>query len=218
MALYPVASALTEPPNPEAQLPPSVPGDWEPTPGGAQTTEACTYRLGGDATSGISALVRINFPGYGRVTDTVVLTADVALSLASPLRLAEAARMLADGLVLVTSVLPEALADMLPIDSAVTLGEVHFLASIQDGKQGNRENDVATRVDLSSFGKPTRAIGQQMGFAARLAGPLTDREALGLVCDALDYLAHTVGYLDPRLGLQTLRQELGVPPQARAGQ
>lgn len=217
MALHPTASALTEPPNPEAELPTCVPGDWEPTPDGYQTTEACTYRLGGDASSGISALVKINFPGYGRASDAVVLTADVALSLASPLRLAEAARILTDGLGLVTSVLPEALADILPVESAVTLGEVHFLASMQDGKQGNRDNDVATRVDLSSLGKPTRAIGQQMGFGARLAGSLTDREALELVCDALDYLAYTVGYLDPRLGLQMLRQELAVPPQVQPG-
>ena len=217
MALHPSASALTEPPNPQAELPPSVPGDWEPTPDGYQSTEACTYRLGGDATSGISALVKINFPGFGRASDAVVLTADVALSLAGPLRLAEAARILGDGLVLVTSLVPEALADILPIDSAVTLGEVHFLASMQDGKQGSRENDVATRVDLSSLGKQTRAIGQSMGFSARLAGPLTDREALELLCDALDYLAYTVGYLDPRLGLQMLRQELGMPSQAHSG-
>ena len=158
----------------------------------------------------------VRLPGFAGPVGggSVVLTADVALSLQKPLRLAETAMILRDGLVLVTATLPEVLVDILPSDGNTNHGEVHFLAPTQygaPGTQGNRQNDMLQRVDLALLGKPTRDIGQSMGFAAQLPGPLTDREAAELVCEAMEQTAYAVGYTDPRLGLRQLRQELGVP-------
>jgi len=74
----------------------------------------------------------------------------------------------------VTATLPGMLADVMPGDASTNHAEVHFLAATQHGSpgtQGNRQNDVLQRVDLSPLGTPTRDIGPSMGFAARLPGP-----------------------------------------------
>jgi hypothetical protein len=216
MSGYPAATAIGEPPAAGTSVTAPPLGDWEATPGGHQSSDYCTYRLGGDATAGISALVTVRFPRFpGPVGGGAVLfTTDIALSLQHKIRMAEAAMILRDGLVLVTATLPEVMADLLPSDGNTAHAEIHFLAATQygsPGTQGNRENDILERIDLSPLGKPSRAIGQSMGFAARLQGPLTDREAAELVSMAFEQTAYDVGYLDPRLGIRQLRQELGVP-------
>lgn len=216
MSGYPAARAIGEPPAPGTTVSAPFLSDWVPSPGGYQTYDFCTYRIGGDGTAGISALVAVRLPGFpGPVgSGSVIFTADVAISLQKPIRMAEAAMILRDGLVLVTATLPEVLADVLPGDANANHAEVHFLAATQygsPGMQGNRQNDVLQRVDLSPLGTPTRDIGQSMGFAALLPGPLTEHEAADLVSEALEQLAYAVGYLDPRLGIRQLRQEMGVP-------
>ncbi len=215
MAGYPAAQAIGELSTPGTTMNAPFLNDWVPTPGGYQSSDYCTYRIGGDATAGISALIVIRLPGLqGPGDGSIVFIADVALSLQKAIRLAEAAMILRDGLVLVTATLPESIAEVLPSDATTNHAEVHFLAATQYGSpatQGDRENDVQQRVDLSPLGMPTRNIGQSMGYAARLPGPLTDREASNLVCDAIERMAYDVGYLDPRLGIRQLRQELGVP-------
>ena len=221
MAGYPVAPAIGEPPAPGTTVSAPFLSDWIASPGGHQSYDYCTYRIGGDATVGMSVLVTVRLPGFpGPVGGgSVVFTADVAISLQKMIRMAEAAMILRDGLVLVTATLPGVLADVLPGDANTNLAEVHFLAATQygsPGTQGNRQNDVSHRVDLSPLGKPTRDIGQSMGFAARLPGPLTEREAADLVCEAMEQLAYAFGYLDPRLGIRQLRGELGVPEAATA--
>jgi hypothetical protein len=221
MAGYPAAPAIGEPPTPGTTVNAPFLTDWVPSPGGYQTYDYCTYRIGGDATVGISALVTVRLPGFSGPVGggSVVFTADVAISLERTIRMAEAAMILRDGLVLVTATLPGMLADVMPGDASTNHAEVHFLAATQHGSpgtQGNRQNDVLQRVDLSPLGTPTRDIGPSMGFAARLPGPLTEREAADLVCEALEQLAYAVGYLDPRLGIRQLRQEMGVPEAATA--
>ena len=111
---------------------------------------------------------------------TVEFTVDIALSLKHKRTLPECAMILRDGLVLVASTLPEALAGTLPNDSVPTTAEIHFLASSQYGSPRgavNRPNNMVDRIDLLSLGTPTRALNQSMGCAARLSAPLTDREA-----------------------------------------
>ncbi len=220
MSGYPAAPAIGELPAPGTAVSAPFLTDWIPSPGGYQTYDYCTYRIGGDATVGISALVTVRLPGFPGpgAGGSVVLTMDVAISLQIAVRMAEAATILRDGLVLVTATLPGVLTDVLPGDANTNHAEVHFLAATQFGSpstQGNRQNDLLQRVDLSPLGTPTRDIGQSMGFAAQLPGPLTEREASDLVCDALEQLAYAVGYLDPRLGIRQLRQEMGVPEPAK---
>ena len=216
MSGFPAAKAIGEPPAPGTAVTAPALGDWEPSPGGHQSYDYCTYRLGGDATVGVSALVTVRFPAYPSPASagSVLFTTDVALSLQQPIRMVDAAMIFRDGLLLVSETLPEVLAEILPSDGTTAHVEMHLLAASQfgsPGTQGNRQNDVAERVDLSPLGKPTRAIGQSMGFAARVDGPLTDREAAELVAEAFEQTAYAVGFLDPRLGIGQLRQELGVP-------
>lgn len=209
------ARAISESPAPSTTVTAPVLGEWVPTPGGYQSYDYCTYRIGGNATVGISALVVVRLPGYPAPVggESVVFTADVAISLQKAIRMSEAAMILRDGLILVTALLPDVLTDILPSDAHTNHAELHFLAATQygnPGSQGNRQNDVLQRVDLSPLGTPTRDIGQSMGFAALLPGPLTEREAADLVSEALEQLAYAVGYLDPRLGIRQLRAEMGV--------
>ena len=194
MAGYPPAQAIEDQSTPGTTIQAPYVNNWDATPGGYQSYDCCSYRIGGDATAGISALLAIRLPGLQGPGGggSVVFTAEVALSLQKAIRVAEAAMILRDGLVLVTATLPESIAEVLPSDATTNHAEVHFLAATQYGSpatQGNRENDVQQRVDLSPLGTPTRKIGQSLGFAARLPGPLTDREASDLVCEAIEQLA-----------------------------
>lgn len=207
----PPASAAVQAVTPGATV--SAPGlyNWEPTPGAFQTTESASYRLGGDATAGISSVAVVRLPNIGaRSTNSAVFTLDIALSLASAIRLAEAAKMLRDALLLTTGQLPGALADVLPSDADVTHAEVHILAATSDGHNQNRSNDLLARIDMSSLGVPTRAVGPLLGFAAQLSAALTAREAAELVVDAIEYMVLANGYLDPRIGISALRYELGI--------
>jgi hypothetical protein len=100
--------------------------------------------------------------------------------------------------------------DVLPAEAEVTLGELHIIAPTTTGDTTARKNDLQQRVDLSSLGKPSRPVGPAMGFAAQLAGPLTENEATTLVADAVEHMALAAGYTDPRLGIRALRHELGI--------
>ena len=132
----------------------------------------------------------------------MVFKADVGVSIDRMLRLDEAAWLLRDALVLVTAVVPDVLADVVPSDASVQQAEVHLLAATTEGGNKNRPNEIPQRLDLSSLGTPTRAVGPQLGFAARLAGPLSAYEAAEVVVEAFDYMALAIGFLDPPSGLR----------------
>jgi hypothetical protein len=66
-------------------------------------------------------------------------------------------------------------------------------------------------VNLVSVGEPTRDFGEAMGFAARIDGGVSEREAAELVVEALGYMLLGAGYLDPRPALDELRRDLGLP-------
>jgi hypothetical protein len=183
---------------------------WQLTPDAHQSGEAASYRLGGNATAGLSALATIRLPMIGANTGSIVLALDIALSLMGPIRFAETARLLRDGLILTSATLPTALDDVLPVDAEVTLGELHIVAPTTMGDATARNNDLQQRVDLSSLGKPSRPVGPTMGFTAQLAGPLTEIETTALVADAFEHMALAAGYTDPRVGIRALRHELGI--------
>ncbi len=185
--------------------------DWVATPGSHQSMDYASYRLGGDASRGVSALVTVRLPGFG-IVGSVVFKVDMAISTNRMLRLGEAARLLRDALVVVTAVLPEVLSDVVPSDANVQQGEVHILAAATDGNGKNRPNDLLERLDMTPLGEPTRTLGSTLGFAARLTGPLASHEAAEVVAEAFDFMALAIGYLDPRVGIMQLRSELGLPP------
>jgi hypothetical protein len=188
--------------------------NWAVTPEAHQSSEHCNYRLGGDASAGLSALVTVSLHGFAQTGASVVIKFDVALSLASALSLAEAARIMADGLVLTTSVIPEALDDVLPADSEVTHAELHIVAAPRTGTPDhpyNQPNDLLQRLDLATLGERAQFREPSLGFAAHLAGALTEQQAAELTVGAIDYMVLASGWLDPRNGIAQLRRDLGIP-------
>jgi hypothetical protein len=93
LAAAPPASAIAgmTDPNPAFE-------DWQPTPGGHQSDMSATYRFGGDATAGVSALVRAALPGFGIQGGSVLFKLDMAISITRIVSLGEAARLFRDGL------------------------------------------------------------------------------------------------------------------------
>lgn len=188
--------------------------EWEPTPGVQQSTQYASYRIGGDASRGVSAIAAVRFPGFG-VNGQVLVTVDVGLSLEDKLRFSEVALILRDGLALLTFALPESLAGILPRDASAMIGEIHLVALNQyssplGGVMVNRENDVFEQVDLTLLGPTSGTNRETMGAATDLTGPLTHREAAELVCDEFDYILYASGFLDPRAGIEQLRRDLGL--------
>ncbi len=188
---------------------------WQLTPGAYQSGEEASYRFGGNAASGISALATIRLPRTGAHTGSIVIALDIALSLAGQIRLADAARLLRDGFILTVTALPAALDRVLPADAEVTRGELHIVAptTLGDGK-GRHGNDLRHRLELSVLGENSRREIPSMSYAAQLADPFTEAETTLLVADAIEPMALAVGYTDPRLGIGALRRELGVPADA----
>lgn len=182
-------------------------GVWSATPDAHQSMEAASYRLGGDANAGISALVRVELPAVAH-GGSVVVTVDLAVSLARSLRLAELAMLWRDGLWLVSDLAPDALQEILPADAEAMQVEIHALAS--ERFQGGAANRLAGRIDLSSLGAPTREIGPSVGFAAYPPSTMSEHAATELVADGIEYMALAWGYLDPQTGLGALRRELGL--------
>jgi len=163
----------------------------------------------------VSALVTIHLPAFARGAQ-VVFTIDVGLPFVAPTPLGEAARLWRDGLLLVSVLLPEAVADMLPADAHPVQAELHVLAGPPDGNGAGlpQPGDLDEALSLSSLGSPTRPIGPSMGYAAGLAQAPAEREAAEIVVEAVYQMAIGHGYLDPRVGIATLRAELGLPPAA----
>ena len=128
------------------------------------------------------------------------------------IRLADSAFLFRDGLVLTTAILPKALSNVLPPEAEVIDAELHALTQRNDGKAGTRSNDLLTRIDMSGLGQLSGSgpAPESMAFAAHLAGYFTERTAAEFVVEAIDLMAYDLGYLDPRIGINALRYELGI--------
>jgi hypothetical protein len=178
---------------------------WQRTPGGLQNAEYGSYRLGGDATSGVSAVIEIRPDG-----GSILVTIDVGVSLAERIALADACLVLRDALALATQGIPESLGDFLPPDIEVEVVEVHLLASDQNSDGTNRSNDLGQCMDLGALGMPsgTRTV-TSMGYAASVASPLSEQAPSELIVQALDDMALDSGYLDTQPALTAIRRELG---------
>jgi hypothetical protein len=188
---------------------------WLPTPGGYQSTDQASYRLGGDGSFGVSALANTSLAGFA-IGASVLFTIDIALSLAAPIALTQAAFLWRDGLVITTSLLPEAIETILPTETEVLQAEVHLLAARMDGQGRSRPNELAQHLDLSALGTPTRQVGPSMGSAMRLSGSLPEHEAAEFVLTAIGQMALANGYLDPRDGIAELRRSLKLDSTAGA--
>lgn len=200
------ASALATPPPGVVEAPHL--GDWALTPGGRQSLDQASYRLGGDATAGISSIATVQPPPFG-VGGQVLFTFDIGVSIGPPVLLHEAALLIRDALVLVTADLPAALADILPDDADVAQAEVHILAALTDG-QNPRLTELTERVDLSPLGESTRDSGSSMSFQFGLSGPLTETDASEMTVAGVEYMALLRGWIDPRAGVAQLQEILSL--------
>ena len=192
----------------DGQSPPTSLGAWVATPGYQSGGEA-SYSLGTDGSSGISAEATVRMPNH-HTGGTALLMIDIGLSLQQSLYLFQVAGILRDGLLATSGPMADAISDILPAEAQVTGIELHIRAAKQDGHQNARANSLEERIRLESLGEPTRPMSEAIGYGAELPGAPVERDAAGLVVDAIKYWATVSGYLDPRAGLTELRAQLGL--------
>jgi hypothetical protein len=190
-----------------AQTVQPVPDAWHPTPQGHQTTADASYRLGGDASAGISALATVQLPRPGR-GDLASSTVDIGLSVEGPLSLAELLAVLQAAVFLTSVVIPEAMAEALSPDAAVRSVEIHVVAEQVDANQMNRPNDLDRRIEWQPLGSLTRPLGRSIATSVEVNGPLTLSDTGALVTGALEHMALDGGALDPRKAVDHLRKVL----------
>jgi hypothetical protein len=97
--------AIHASPESPGEAPASALIDWCPTPHPYQSTALASYRLGGDGSSGTTALAGVQFPQLTR-GNMAIMVADCGLSVERPLLLYEIGLLLRDYLVLVVSQFP----------------------------------------------------------------------------------------------------------------
>jgi hypothetical protein len=202
---YPIISASLEA-SPEDPIMKSYPlKSWIPTPGGFQNLAAASYRLGGDATSGVSALLEIWLPRPQ--SGSVLVTLDTALSLRSGVDVRDAVRLWQAGLILITGAIPDALRSILPDYADVTQVELHVIAPSHTLDGAQRATSLLDQLDLRVFGEHTDETPAALGQAMRVSGALEAPEAADLVVDALERMLLDGGFLDPRVAISSLRDE-----------
>jgi hypothetical protein len=168
LASSPAASATATSDDRAQARKPLLLDEWKPTPGFRQSTDYASYRLGGDASIGVSALSTILLPRFG-TQGAVVFILDVAVSLERALDLHEAAHLWRDGLVLVSAVLPEALRGVLPADADVSECEIHAMAPRADGQSEQPVNSLSRRIDFASLGEMVSRSASRLGTPPRYA-------------------------------------------------
>lgn len=210
LAYEPVA--LADPEGTAATRPDPEAMEWQLTPSGHQSTAYATYRMGGDGSSGVSAVFTVRMPGYGQLNGSVVLMLDIGLSLDRRLTLEEVALLLRDALVLLTGPAADTLTGILPSESSVNQCEIHIQASNMDIRNAVRSNSLADRIELALLGDPTRPLEQSLSFGAYLTSALSDRQAAELVVEGLEVMALDSGFVAPDAGLAVVRQGLAIEP------
>ncbi len=200
-----IVSALE--PTPADRLYPQPPASaWLPTPGGHQSLASATYRLGGDASVGVSSLVDIWLPRPQ--SGSVLITLDIALSLRGGLAVSEAIRLWQSALILLTGPIPDALGGILPREAEVTHVEIHAAAPDTSGQGHTRSEGLFEELGLRIFGQPTDSVPRSVGQAMRVQGALDERDAGEIALDAVERIALNCGFLDPRPAMNTLRDEV----------
>jgi hypothetical protein len=200
---YRPASALAE-----REPPPyNVLGLWELLADGFQTASHAAFRIGGDASAGISAILSVGDYGGYPPSGSVFVELDIGFSIESKLLLHQVGQVLRDGLVLVTATIPDAIGDFLPPDAQPATVEIHIVAPTDDGRV-TRQNDPGLRVDLGPLGSSTRDLASSWSFAASVSQPFETRSAAEFVVQALERIVLDAGITEPDRGLAELRRAL----------
>ena len=182
---------------------------WGLSPDGRQSDVSAEYSLGAHPGASVTALLSVHLPGAA--TGNVVLVLDIALSSTGTLRIGQAATLWREALVLLTSSVPEALGSVVPPDAEPMWIELHASSQATDDRGNGVE--LTGPLDLTTLGQRSGPVGDAIGVAMRIAGALSRYEAAEVVSDAITCMALAHGYLDPRIGINAIRGELGLAPE-----
>jgi SIR2-like domain len=180
---------------------------WGLAPDGWQSDVSAQYSIGAHPGASVAALLSVELPGAA--TGSVVLVLDTSMSTTGAFRIGQAARLWCDALVLLTSSVPEALGGVLPTDAEPMWIELHAISQKKD--EHGQQTDLTGPLDLTTLGERSGSVGDAIGVAMRISGALSRHEAAEVVSDAITCMALAHGYLDPRIGLNVVRGELGLP-------
>lgn len=187
----------------------NVPLDgWIATTDPKQTTDHATYRIGGDASSGIAAIFEVRTPVMHMSGGVVTFILDMGFSTEEKLQMETVAELFRCGLQLVSTEGPEAFRDMLPQDSEVQECELHLLACTMNKDGSPRNNPITDSVVfdlLHNIAYQEPDPGPQLGYAAAISGGLSRNEATDITMDAIEQIVLDSGFQDPSVGLESVR-------------
>lgn len=193
----------------------SISTHWGRPPGPRQDTGFAVYRVGGDGSEGLSGLLTVQSPQVPPVTRPMAeftIKADIGLSVKAPLALVDAALLLRDALLLITSTVPQVLTSVIPPATGPNHIELHLAASPRDGTSLGtpRENNLTRSLALAEVEEPPDRPPEMFGVAFELRESPIERDATQLVFDGLRFMLLSAGYLNPRRALHRLASELDV--------
>jgi hypothetical protein len=178
-----------------------------------QTSDHAVLRLGGDASSGVAAIVDIKCPPQFTSGGAVEVVLEMGFSVGGKLWVDSVAALLRYGAVLVTTDLPAAIVDILPVDASFERIELHALAGPMTKDNTHRENSLPERIDFDpfkSFDFASPSGFPQMGYGEEIASGLARAEAAELVLRAMNQMALNHGYINPEPGLDRIRKAFEV--------
>lgn len=184
---------------------------WELITNGRQSGSHAAYQVGGDGTSGVSAIATVHLPDRWQLEAQACImqiTVDVGISIEGMLELDWPAVVLRDSLVLATGPMRDAVTRIVPLQAALEVVELHMLAGTNAGPQVFRENNLSRRLALATFGVSAQEVGTSMSYPVQVPDRLTERPAADLVIDAFKSMALANGFTNPTRGLERLRKTL----------
>ncbi|MDA8359615.1 MAG: SIR2 family protein [Actinomycetota bacterium] len=219
------AEAMQDRPGPGAALKPSVllrgdpppqpiPGMWELNPEWENSANQCHFRLGGNASDGISALAMALLPRAQMAGSTTSFIVEMGFSLKRMLDLSAVARTLIEGLLLVTDVMPRTTVRAQSAGTRLAAAEIMIRAKADPKTPADQTpGPITARLNCAPFG--TRQSNEHKDlyrYGLMLDGRTPTRdEAAEAVVDAIELMAYELGYLDPRSAIKELRRQLGLP-------
>jgi hypothetical protein len=105
-----------------------------------QTSDHAVFRLGGDGSSGVAAIVDVKCPPQFTPGGAVEVVLDMGFSVGGKLWVDSVAALLRYGAALVTTDLPAAIEDILPVGASFERIELHALAGPMAKDNTHREN------------------------------------------------------------------------------
>jgi hypothetical protein len=159
------------------------------------TSSTVTFRIGGNGSAGISALLTVRGPSP-MAGASLVATLDIGISVTEPISLAALTALLRDGLVLLADEVMPALDAIMPAEAEPTRYELILNIEASDLNGAMRPNDLARRIDVSACGTSTRQVIGFLGLSFEPTQGITTETAHVLVVDALNRMLLDVGYAD----------------------